>query len=49
MKKESQALDEVSEKLADETRHDIKKLEDFIDSMTNLQDQQQYSVLLGKS
>lgn len=44
-----QTLDEPNEKLTNVTRHDIKKLEDYIDSMADQQDQQQYPVLLGKT
>ena len=33
-------LDEPNEKLKNETQHDIKKLENYIDSMADQQDQQ---------
>ena len=44
-----QTLDEPHEKLTNEARHDIKKLENYIDSMADQQDQQQHPVLLGKT
>ena len=45
-----QTLDGPNEKLTNETRHDIKKLENYIDSMADQQDQQQHpAVLLGKT
>ena len=44
-----QTLDEPNEKLANETRHDIKKVENYIGSMAEQQDQQQHPVLLGKT
>ena len=44
-----QTLDEPNEKLPNVTRHDIKKLGDYIDGMADQQDQQQYPVLLGKT
>ena len=44
-----QTLDEPKEKLTNETRHDIKKLENYSDSMADQQDQQQHPVLLGKT
>ena len=42
-------LDKPNEKLKNETQHDIKKLENYIDSMADQQDQQQHPALLGKT
>ena len=44
-----QTSDETNEKLTNETRLDIKKLENYIDSIANQQEQQQYPVNLGKT
>ena len=44
-----ETLREPNEKLTNETRHDIKKLENYIDSMADQQDQQQHPILLGKT
>ena len=35
--------------MTNETRNDIKKLGNYIDSMANQQDQQQHPVLLGET
>ena len=49
MYKQKQTLDKPNEKLKNQTKNDIKKLENYIDSLANQQDQQQYLVLHGKT
>ena len=39
MYKQKQTLDKPNEKLTNQTRNDIKKLENYIDSIANQQDQ----------